>query len=248
MLVHEVTKAIDLFSPNTDYPFMETPTDPQLFHAHLRDLFVKVFIQIMTISMISGALHAQDKDHEKKALKSGPQIGETARPYHPLLANGKTTGQRWCMVCTYRGRCKAMILAFVRKHDGRANQLIAAVEAAIEKHEGAVGIITFLTTEGKTAKEVEALTGGKVAYLSDAEKERFDALGKLAKKDGIKSSLNIYSTDGPAGYKLSPEAALTVLVADSSAVVKTNVALRDSEFTDQRIKGIAEEIEGALSK
>ncbi|MGK0189705.1 MAG: hypothetical protein ACI9R3_005522 [Verrucomicrobiales bacterium] len=213
---------------------------------------------VALLSVLSGAwlpciLPAEDKTPPIKkadasALKSGPQVGEAAVPYHPLLATGITVGQRWCMVCTHRDRGNAMVIVFAREQNEVVSELVAAVEAATQKHKKVGGIITFLTTTGKTASEAEALTGSKVVYINADEKKRFHALQEFAKAHKItNTSLNIYTNDGPRGYQLSKEAELTILVADSSAMVKANYALRPSEVTSKRIKQIAQEIDSALS-
>ena len=191
-------------------------------------------------------------DENKKAdpVESGPKVGERAVPYHPLLANGNYPGQRWCMVCTNAGKGNAMVIAFVRDPKAKATtKLVETVEAAAKKHDRVGGIVTLLSTKGKTARQAEALTGRKVVYINDAEKKQFVSLQKLAKEKKLtKSNLNIYTDDGPVGYGLAKEAEATVLVVDHRATVKANIALRKSELTDERLKKIATEIDQALSK
>ena len=50
------------------------------------------------------------------------------------------------------------------------------------------------------------------------------------------------------GYSLSSEAAITILVANSSAEVKVNVALRQNELTSGRIKEVIQDIERAFAE
>ena len=52
-------------------------------------------------------------------------------------------------------------------------------------------------------------------------------------------SLNIYTTDGLAIHRLSPEPAVILIVADRGAQVKANVALPQAELTKERIKKVA---------
>jgi len=186
-------------------------------------------------------------DEVNQKLQSGPRAGEQAIPYHPLLASGSVAGQRWCMVCTHRSRGNRMVIVFTRTQDTLVNELVVAIEGLTKKHKNLGGIITFLTTTGKTAEEAETLTGKKVVYLNDHENKQWKALREFAMTQSItNSSLNIYTTDGPSGYSLSPKAAVTVLVADSSAKVMANVALRQEDLTSGRIKAVIHEIETAL--
>ena len=200
---------------------------------------------VFSLAVSTGSLKGVEE--EAAPLKSGPQVGDAARPYHPLLCTGDYLGQRWCMVCTYRGEGKAMAIVFTREGGDLVRELISAVEASTKKHKKVGGIVTFLTTTGKKAGQAEALTGAKVVFINDGEKSQYESLRKLAKTQKIvNSSLNIYTDDGPSSYGLSPEAAVTVLVADRSATVKMNIALRKTDLTRARVKDVAEKIDKAL--
>ena len=142
-----------------------------------------------------------------------------------------------------------MIIVFTRVRGDLVNELAVAVEGLTEKHKKLGGMITFLTTAGKTARDAEALTGEQVVYLNEAERKQWKSLREFAKAQAIaNSSLNLFTTDGPMGYSLSSEAAINILVANSSAEVKVNVALRQNELTSGRIKEVIQDIERAFAE
>jgi len=181
-------------------------------------------------------------------LKSGPVLGESLRPYHPLLCNGKTVGQRWCMVCTERSRGNGMVVIFAREWSDSVKALTRATEEMVAKHGKYGGIVTLLTTKGKTAKEAEALTGGEVRFLNDAEKAQFEKLKVEAKELKLeKTSLNIFTEAGPLGFALNPEAALTVIVASSDGRVRMNGAYKSSELKAEKIKAFVDVIQGVVN-
>ena len=203
---------------------------------------------VTTILVIAAATVRLQADKKETApLASGPQVGDKAPAYHPLFANGKSVGQRWCMVCTHRGRGNAMVIVFARERGPASEALAKAVETVVGKHDKVGGIVTFLTTEDKSADEAEALTGGEVRFLSLAEKTAFESLRAFAKSESITNcSLNLFTTDGPRGYEVAPDAAVTVLVADASTTVKKNIALRKDEFTVEQVDEIAAAIDKSL--
>ena len=199
-----------------------------------------IFTALWLLLGLSGLAKEEDLK-----LDSGPKAGEQAIPYHPLLSTDGAAGQRWCMVCTHRSKGNAMIIVFTRVRGGFVNELAVAVEGLTEKHKKLGGMITFLTTAGKTARDAEALTGEQVVYLNEAERKQWKSLREFTKAQSIaNSSLNIYTTDGPMGYSLSSEAAIT----SSSAKVKVNVALRQKELTSGRIKEVIQDIERVFAE
>lgn len=155
-------------------------------------------------------------------LKSGPQPGEKVPgPFAPLNINGKAAGQKNCLYCSNGNNPVAVV--FARTADCPATQkLIKALDAA-------------------TAKNSSCEMGSYVVFMSDEEKLE-DKLKEFAAKQGLKNIvLSIDTPTGPAKYKISKDADVTVLLYTERST-KVNHAFKKGELDDSAIKTIVSEV------
>jgi hypothetical protein len=159
-------------------------------------------------------------------LESGPQEGQSVRPFAPLNINGETPDQKQCLVC--RNGDSPVAMVFARCADcPQTAKLIKALDKA--------------TVENKKAEMASF-----VVFCSDEEK--LD--GKL--KDMVKSAsiketvLAIDTPSGPSGYKIAKDADITVVLYKNKKV-KANMAFKKGEIKDSDIEKIVAEA-GKLTK
>ncbi len=153
-------------------------------------------------------------------LESGPQVGQSPRPFSPLNINGETPDQKVCLVC--RNGSNPVAMVFARCADcPQTAKLIKALDK--------------VTMENK-AKEM----GSFVVFCSDEEK--LDAkLKDMVKTAGIKECvLAIDTPSGPSGYKIAKDADLTVVLY-TDRKVKANMVFKKGEMTDKDIEMIVAE-------
>jgi len=164
---------------------------------------------------------------EKKALKSGPQVGETlAGPFHPLNVNGDKAGKKHCLYCENGERPVVMI--FAREPNKQLSKLIKKIDAACEEHkkEKLNSFVVFCTKS------------------KDAEKD----VKKCAEDCGLKKV--VLAIDNPAGpdeYKVSEKADVTVVLYVERKV-KANYAFGKGEMTDKDVDAIIKDLPKILSE
>jgi hypothetical protein len=162
------------------------------------------------------SVQAQDK-----AVKSGPQVGQDVPgPFHPLNVTGENAGKKHCLFCENGPNPVAVVFA---------REVTPQVAALIKKIDEA------------TAKNKEKGMGSFAVFCSDAgglEEKLKDCAAKHQIKNVI---LSIDNPSGPANYKISKDADVTVLLYNDFNV-KANHAFRKGELRDADITRIVGDV------
>jgi hypothetical protein len=157
-----------------------------------------------------------------ESLKSGPQIGEKARPqpFFPLNINGPTPNEKQCLVCRNGDNPVAMIFAR-------------------EPNENLVMLIKKLDAE--TVKNSEKKMGSFCVFCNDSE-GLSTKLADLAKNESLKKfTLAIDNPTGPAPYNISKDADITVVLYTKSKVV-ANYTFKKGEFKAADVEKIVSDV------
>jgi hypothetical protein len=156
-------------------------------------------------------------------VRSGLQPGdEIITIFEAVNVTGPYAGEPHCLVCEHGANPVAMI--FARKLSPSLARLISKLDAA-------------------TAKHSDQQFGSFVVFLNEDE-DLDTRLKDFARDRALKHIvLAIDRPAGPEGFKVAPDAELTVVLYRRYAV-KANHAFRSGEFSDQKI----EEILGDLPK
>lgn len=160
-------------------------------------------------------------------LASGLQVGEHIKHFPALIVNGPVSNRN-DNILGYFGR-RPTALVFVRTHGADIQKLIKRLDAK------------------KIDTSKEESTSNRLAvgiiFLSERDKEKHTAetVRQLADNEKLKKAwLAIYnSLDGPKGYGLAKEAAVTVVLYKNKTIVET-LAYRDREFDEKAIMAILE--------
>jgi hypothetical protein len=171
-----------------------------------------------TLTLIAAVLllHAAATRAEDP-LRSGLQAGEqVTATFRPLNVTGPYAGEPHCLVCENGADPVAMI--FARKLDQPLIHLLAKID-------------------GATAQSGNQSMGSFVVFLSD-EAELAERLAKLAEEKSLKEIvLSIDDPAGPDGFKVSPDAEVTVVLYREHEV-KANHAFRAGELSEDSIEKI----------
>jgi hypothetical protein len=155
-------------------------------------------------------------------LKSGPQVGENARPkpFFPLNLNGPTPDEKQCLVCRNGNNPVAMI--FARETSEQLTSLISKLDA-------------------ETVKNADKKMGSFAIFCSDSE----GLAGKLkdvAKTQKLKAFvLAIDNPAGPEPYNVSKDADVTVVLYNKSKVI-ANYTFRKGELKAGDVEKIVAEV------
>ncbi len=153
----------------------------------------------------------------EEPLRSSLQLGEqVTATFRPLNVTGPYAGEPHCLVCENGANPVAMI--FARKLDAPLVQLLAKIDAATAQHahESMGSFVVFLSDDGKLAARLEKLAGDK------------------SLKDIV---LSIDSPTGPDGFKVSPDADVTVVLYREHEV-KANHAFRAGELNEKAVEKV----------
>jgi hypothetical protein len=159
-----------------------------------------------------------------ETVKSGPQIGENARPqpFFPLNINGPTPNEKQCLVCRNGNNPVAMV--FAREPNENLVKLMKALDA-------------------ETVKNSDKKMGSFAVFCNDSE-GLSTKLADLAKTQELKKfTLAIDNPTGPAPYNISKDADITVVLYTKSKVV-ANYTFKKGEFKAADV----EKIVSAVSK
>lgn len=175
----------------------------------------KLFAAAAVVAAVSGFAAAGD-------LKSGPQSGEKLPgPFTPLNVNGKSAGEKHCLVC--ENGDNPVVMIFARSPECPMTQaLIKKVEAAVAKNEKCEmgSFVVFCTSDSQAEGQAKAF----------AEK------AKLKKV--------VLSTDSPAGpakYKVAKDADVTVVLY-TNKTVKANHSFKKDELKEEGIEKVIKDI------
>ncbi len=159
-------------------------------------------------------------------VKSGPQTGDTVPgPFHPLNINGESAGQKACLYC--KNGTNPVAVVFARSADcPQTLKLLKKLDQL-------------------TAQNEKAEMGSYAVYLSDDDKVA-DQLASLVKKEGLKNLVvSVDNPAGPAKYKISKDADITVLLYTEHKV-KANHTFKKGEIKDSDIETIAKDVSKIL--
>jgi hypothetical protein len=155
-------------------------------------------------------------------VKSGPQTGDKVPgPFAPLNVNGEKAGQKNCLYCSNGDNPVAVV--FARNAECPTTQkLIKAIDAA-------------------TAKNSDCEMGSFVVFCADDDKLEAK-LKEMADKEGLKKIvLSIDTPTGPAKYKISKDADVTVLLYKNREV-KANYAFKKGEMKDGDVDAVVADV------
>ena len=157
-----------------------------------------------------------------ESIKSGPQVGENARPkpFFPLNINGPTPNQKECLVCRNGNNPVAMI--FAREPSEQLTSLITKLDAV-------------------TVKNADKNMGSFAVFCSDAE--GLDAkLKDLAKSKSLKAfTLAIDNPTGPEPYKIAKDADITVVLYNKSKVIH-NYTFKKGQLKSSDVEKIVSDV------
>lgn len=157
-----------------------------------------------------------------ETVKSGPQVGENARPkpFFPLNLNGPTPDEKQCLVCRNGNNPVAMIFAR-------------------DTNEQLVALITKLDAE--TVKNSGKKMGSFAVFCNDAEglPAKLKAIAKDQKLQ--KLVLAVDNPTGPEPYKIAKDADITVVLYNQSKVV-ANYSFRKGELKAGDIDRIVSDV------
>lgn len=162
-----------------------------------------------------------------ETLKSGPQPGEELpSSFEPLVVSGPNAGRNHCLVCENGLNPVAMV--FAREPSAALIKLLSKFEATCDKHQssGLGSFAVFLSKDESLDKKLEAA----------ARKNRFEHV-----------VLSIDEPEGPAGYKVSADADVTVVLYDKHKV-EANHAFRAGALNDETIEKIMADLGKMLGK
>jgi len=155
-------------------------------------------------------------------VKSGPQVGDNARPkpFFPLNLNGPTPDKKECLVCRNGNNPVAMI--FARDTSPELETLISKLDA-------------------ETVKNAEKKMGSFAIFCNDAD--GLDSkLKKVAEKQNLKAFvLAIDNPTGPEPYNIAKNADVTVVLYNKSKVI-ANYTFKKGELNAASVEKIVSDV------
>lgn len=158
--------------------------------------------------------------------KSGPQVGESVVPFHPLNCTGDHAGEKYCLICQNGPNPVAMI--FARRLTPELTRLIKRIDEATDRNK----------KQGM---------GSFVVLLSDSDNLEKN-LKELAKKEKIQHCiLTIDDLEGPKNYNIAREAEVTVILY-SMQTVRANHTFKKGELKKKGIEAIVADLPKILQE
>jgi len=158
-------------------------------------------------------------------LKTGDPVGVFyVTKVGGALEDGVEPGQVLCYRCRYGS--SPMVMVFVRQTDGKGVQLVEQLDAAVSRNERSRlrGLVTLL--------------GNGVGRL----KERASRVATRGRVRKVPVVVAKEPETGPINYKLPQDAAVTIVVAKDSQVVKVYT----STTTNIPVDSVIKEVESIL--
>lgn len=175
----------------------------------------------ISISVFLASAFSSAGDPPKTGLHPGDMLPGA---FSPLNATGEHAGRKHCLVCEHG--LNPVVMVFARDLDAGLLELIARLEAAVDKHRG-------------------DKLGAFVVFLSDAEgleKRLQQAAEKLMLKEVV---LAIEEPAGPEGYAIDRDAAVLVVMYNKHQV-KVRHAFKKGELTEKNGGKILADLPGIL--
>jgi hypothetical protein len=177
----------------------------------------------IAVLIIAGLIGVQSMNAGDKGIKSGPQVGENARPmpFFPLNLNGPTPNEKQCLVCR------------------NGNNPVAMIFARDASNKNLVELITKLDAE--TTKNADKKMGSFAIFCNDSE-SLAGSLKDLAKQKELKAFvLAIDNPTGPEPYKIAKDADVTVVLYNKSKVI-ANYAFKKGELKASDVEKIVSDV------
>ena len=151
-------------------------------------------------------------------IKSGLQVGDYPAAFYVADITGPAAGTKLCYRCRYGA--KPVVNIFARKMDANVAKLVKELDAVVGKNK-------------------DSEMSGFVVVLTDKPDAQEAELKKVAEQHSIKNvPLTVFENSaGPAKYKISKDADVTVLMWVESDV-KVNHALKAGELNSEAIAKI----------
>ena len=165
------------------------------------------------------------------SLRSGPQPGERPLPFTSNLVTGPYRGKQHCYVCELKD--EPAVLVFARRTDEPTGRLLRGLRDAVRERrsEKLFAWMVFLGA-ADTASETELERRAyEFAQANTATALPISALGEPL---------------GPPGYRIAPEAAVTVLAFRSGKVLY-NRAFRAQDWTPRAAEGVLKDLPRAFA-
>ena len=161
-------------------------------------------------------------------IKSGLQVDEFPAAFNVTDITGPSAGEKLCYRCQYGAR--PVISIFVRKMDENTLKLVKELDAVVGKNAEDKKMAAFVTV------------------LTDDPDAQEAALKKAAEEQKIEHTpLTVFENAvGPAKYKISEKASVTVMMwVDSN--VRVNYAFEDGKLDAEAIGKIVKDTEKILN-
>jgi len=181
------------------------------------------FLTMAVVGIVAAAIGAGAALAE---VTSGQQVGETvgAMTVTKVTGNpldGVPDGKTLCYRCKLGSR--PVVMVFTRSADTGLAKLLKKLDEEIEEHQSAklTGFVNMLGTDGESLKKDAA---------------------EFVKLHGIERIAFVVpeeSANGPADYKIAPDADLTV-VCFKGGKVQANHSFAKGQLTDEKIDAIVE--------
>jgi hypothetical protein len=158
----------------------------------------------------------------QESVKSGPQVGQDVPgPFHPLNVTGSAKGKKNCLFCSNGANPVAVVFA---------RELTPEVAKLIKKLDNAT-----VENQGKSM-------GSYAVFCNDAEGLQ-TKLEEMAAKQGLKSLvLSIDNPSGPKDYRISKDAAVTVLLYDNFTVRANHAFASNGQLNDAAINRVVADV------
>jgi hypothetical protein len=178
---------------------------------------------VSLVALLAAALVVAQAIGAGESLKSGPQVGEVARPkpFYPLNLNGPTPDEKQCLVCR------------------NGNNPVAMIFARDVSNKNVVDLIAKLDAE--TVKNAGKKMGSFAVFCSDSE-SLAGSLKDLAKEQKLKAFvLAIDNPAGPEPYKIAKDADVTVVLYNKSKVI-ANYAFKKGQLKAGDVEKIVSDV------
>jgi hypothetical protein len=152
------------------------------------------------------------------ALAGGLEVGEKVSAFYVKDVTGPAAGTKLCYRCRYGDR--PVVSIFARDVNGPVADLIKQVDGVVGEHQDKdmKAFVVLLTDEPE----------GQEASLKQVASDKHVANTPLTTFDGVA---------GPAPYKLSKDAEITVMMWVDGAL-KVNESFKHGELTKDKIPGL----------